>query len=173
MNTEILTSAFRRVRLRLLSGSRHGGDDPEDALQEAFCRLWTRRVDITDRSQAEGLLSTAARNVGIDSIRRRNQHPMESIDDSALQHLSGADCDDDADGREELLREVERLVAECLSPRDREILYRRDRDGWEFDELAEHYSLSEGNIRMIVSRARKRIREVYRNGKSRKGGNEL
>ncbi|MDE6855666.1 MAG: sigma-70 family RNA polymerase sigma factor, partial [Muribaculaceae bacterium] len=40
-------------------------------------------------------------------------------------------------------------------------LYPRDRDGWEFDEIAESFGISEANARMIVSRARKTIRSLY------------
>ncbi|MDE6633448.1 MAG: sigma-70 family RNA polymerase sigma factor, partial [Muribaculaceae bacterium] len=43
----------------------------------------------------------------------------------------------------------------------REILVHRDHDGWEFDEIASHYQISEANARMIVSRSRKTIREIY------------
>ena len=161
MNRDFLTSAFRRVRLRILSGRGDAGGDSEDALQEAFCRLWTRREEISGPSEAEGLLATAVRNIRIDSGRRRQAHPQVGLDDPGYHDSS---TEPETDDRAELLRDVERLVAGALSARDREILYRRERDGWEFDELAEHYGLSEGNVRMIVSRARKRIRELYRSG---------
>lgn len=159
MNRDFLTSAFRRVRLRILSGRDDAGGDSEDALQEAFCRLWTRREEISGPSEAEGLLATAVRNIRIDSGRRRRAHPHVGLDDPGY-HDSGAEPAPD-DGAE-LLQTVERLVEKALSPRDREILYRRERDGWDFDELAAHYRLSEGNVRLIVSRARKTIRELYR-----------
>ena len=60
-----------------------------------------------------------------------------------------------------LYRKIDRIAAERLSQRDREILYHREKDGWEYDELAEMYGLSESNVRMIISRARKTLRSIY------------
>lgn len=158
-----MTSAFRSVRLRILSGrGGDSGDDTEDALQEAFCRLWTHREEIIGPKEAEGLLATAVRNIRIDSGRRRKAHPQVELDDAFESPCETPSADDPG----EMLRKVERLVERALSPRDREILYRRDRDGWDFDELASLYGLSESNVRMIVSRARKTIRELYRSGSS-------
>lgn len=62
----------------------------------------------------------------------------------------------------ELYQLIDHLASRALSPRDKEILFRRDRDGWGFSDLAEFYGLSEANLRMIVSRGRKAIREIYR-----------
>ena len=135
-------------------------DDDEDALQEAFCRLWTRRADFSSQGEAEGFLTVAARNVSIDRQRRRQAHPETDID--AIERYPASDDDDDI--RSEQIAEINRLIGSHLSQRDREILYRRDRDGWEFYEIAESFGISEANARMIVSRARKTIRSLYRGG---------
>ena len=160
MNKEFLISAFRHVRLRMLSKSGAASDrsDEEDALQEAFCRLWTRRESISRQCEAEGFLTVTARNIRIDQGRRRMTHPELDLD-SAPEPTARTD---DEDTSSDLMTEVKRLMESVLSPRDREILCRRDRDGWEFDEIAGHFGISEANARIIVSRARKTIRETYR-----------
>ncbi|MDE6379224.1 MAG: sigma-70 family RNA polymerase sigma factor [Muribaculaceae bacterium] len=155
MERDFIISAFRSVRRRLMSRS---SDDDEDALQEAFCRLWSRRADFSSQSEAEGFLTVAARNVSIDRQRRRQTHPETDID-AIDRH---PEADDDPDPPVELIAEINRLIETQLSPRDREILNRHDRDGWEFDEIAEHFGISQANARMIVSRARKTIRTLYR-----------
>ena len=154
MERDFIISAFRSVRRRLMS--RHT-DDEEDALQEAFCRLWTRRDDFSSQGEAEGFLTVAARNVSIDHHRRRQAHPETDID--TLDRYPVSDGDSDRDDR---IAEVNRLIDTVLSPRDREILRRHDRDGWDFEEISEHFHISEANARMIVSRARKSIRTLYR-----------
>lgn len=53
-------------------------------------------------------------------------------------------------------------IALALSPQQCELLLHRDRDGWSIGELAETYNLSEANVRTILSRARKAVREQYR-----------
>ena len=68
MKGEFLTTAFKRIRARMRVANA-SDDDSEDALQDAFCRLWTRKEEIHGEKQAEGLLSVAARNIRIDKIR--------------------------------------------------------------------------------------------------------
>lgn len=161
MNGENLISAFKRVSLRFRSRIRAAGeaDDAEDALQDAFCRLWSRRADITGDRQAEGLLVTASRNLIIDNARRKQAHPESSIED--LGDLGCMQADDNE--ATDLYKKIDRLASEFLSTRDREILYHREKDGWDFEELAQFYGLSEGNVRLIVSRARKNLRNLYNN----------
>ena len=132
-------------------------DDEEDALQEAFCRLWARRSDFSSQGEAEGFLTVAARNLAVDGQRRRLAHP-----ESDLKDIDHEPPDDDSD-RSDLFGEIRQLIDRHLSERDREILLHRDHDGWEFDEIAMYYGVSEANARMIVSRARKTIRELYLN----------
>ena len=155
MERDFIISAFRSVRRRLMS---RRSDDDEDALQEAFCRLWCRRADFSSQSEAEGFLTVAARNVSIDRQRRRKTHPETDIDNIDRHPVA----DDNSDSPVELIAEINRLIETHLPPRDREILHRHDRDGWEFDEIAEHFGISQPNARMIVSRARKAIRTLYR-----------
>ncbi|MDE7422011.1 MAG: sigma-70 family RNA polymerase sigma factor [Muribaculaceae bacterium] len=154
MERDFFISAFRNVRRRLMA--RHSDDD-EDALQDAFCRLWTRRDDFSSQGEAEGFLTVAAKNITVDTHRRRQAHPETDIE-NANQFVSD---DEGSSSRNEQILEIKSLIQTCLSPRDREILLHRDHDGWEFDEIAFHYQISEANARMIVSRSRKAIREIY------------
>lgn len=131
-------------------------DDDEDSLQDAFCRLWTRRDDFSSQGEAEGFLTVAARNLTVDRQRRRLAHPETDLKD--MDRDPSTDDDDDRSG---LYGEVSRLIEGNLTERDREILLHRDRDGWEFDEIADYYGISEANARMIVSRSRKTIRKLY------------
>ena len=155
MTQDYLTSAFRRLHARLLAGSRRlvGDDEAADALQEAFVRLWGRRSAISGETQAEGMLTTTVRRLTIDSLRRYGRLAPE-------EEIPEADPPPD-DLMPDLYSKVTAIIAEQLSERDREILLRRDRDGWEFDEIAGHFGLSEGNVRLIVSRARKTVRTIY------------
>ncbi len=154
MERDFFISAFRNVRRRLMA--RHSDDD-EDALQDAFCRLWTRRDDFSSQGEAEGFLTVAAKNITVDSHRRRQAHPETDIENANKFVLD----DDGISSQNEQILEIKSLIKTYLSPRDQEILIHREHDGWEFDEIATHFQISEANARMIVSRARKTIREIY------------
>ena len=157
MKTEILTMAFQRIRTRFRRGEDATDSDSDDALQEAFCRLWSKHGDITDVSYAEGLLVTTSRNIRIDGLRRQQSHQSVS-----LSEISDPPWEEEESTVAETYEQVTKLASRHLSDRDREILYLREKDGLEFSELAERYNLSEANVRMIVSRARKALREIYR-----------
>ncbi|MDE6547570.1 MAG: sigma-70 family RNA polymerase sigma factor [Muribaculaceae bacterium] len=154
MERNFIISAFRNVRRRLVA--RHA-DDEEDALQDAFCRLWVRRDSFSSQGEAEGFLTVTARNLTVDSHRRMQAHPETDIENANRFESD----DEDYESRKEQFIEIKRLIEQHLSSRDREILLHRDRDGWEFDEIASHYDISEANARMIVSRSRKTIRQLY------------
>lgn len=158
MKQQLLISAYQRISRRLFAKARGvlPDDDARDAVQEAFCRLWAQPPDIARDSQAEGVLTVAVRNVSIDTVRRRHSHPTdELLPDTPLPE------DSSQQEREELYHEVEAIVAQSLSERDRLILLRRDRDEWSFEEIADAFGVTPANARVIVARARQTVRKVY------------
>lgn len=159
MNGEKLTEAFKRIKARF-QGQDRNEEETIDSLQDAFCRLWTQKERIKDASDAEteNLLAVAARNIQIDKFRSSMRHPTDSLE--ALDYTYSAQPEDSE--ADEVYKRVDRIVRLHISDRDREILYLRDRDGWEFEEIALKFNLSEGNVRMIISRTRKTIRDLYR-----------
>lgn len=159
MEKDILTSTFTRLHSRLLSMARHmlpPADDANDALQEAFYRLWKHRRAITTPRQAEGLSVTTVRNICIDTIRR--QHPVADISDTVTDI---PDTSEDTENRSQLLDQVRHIIDTTLTERQREILYMRDLRQMPIDEIAEVTALSQANIRLILSRARRSVRENY------------
>lgn len=159
--SDFLTSAFQHIRDRLLASSRRlvAEEDAKDALQEAFCRLWTNRHAIESESQAEGMLTVTTMRLSIDTVRRTASISSLSNLPEVPNIAENVELQDD---REEILEKVNRLIASRLSERDREILLHRDRDEWEFSDIAKAYGVSEANARLIVSRARNTIRNIYR-----------
>ena len=161
MRKERFTSVFERLRPRLFAKARAVLSDDEDArdvIQDAFFKLWQTRLDFERESHAEGVLVTTVRNLSIDRLRRQSSHPASPLYEKNC-HI--ADCDTETESRNETYRQVELLINAHLSPRDREILMRRDRDEWEFSDIAEHFYITEANARLIVARARKTIRTLY------------
>lgn len=162
MHLDLLTSVFIRIRPRLMSrasGMLGDSDDANDALQESFCKLWRRRKSITTEEQAEGLSIVTVRNTCIDALRRRNTYSAESMDIA-----DDVQTDEDNTGPStELIQVVEQLISSHLTERQSRILYLRDKAGAEISEIAEEFNISEANVRMILSRSRKIVRDCYMN----------
>lgn len=96
---------------------------------------------------------TAVRHAAIDALRRRR-------DVVGVEQL--AEEAEDADSADDLFGQVERLIETALSERDRKILYMRDRYGYDMESIARQTGLTEANVRVVLSRARRAVRECYR-----------
>lgn len=161
MKKEFLTTVFIRARERLLRRAAAIVDsdtEAEDLVQEAFCRLWSARRQPDDESGAEALAMTAVRNAGIDALRSRARHPETPVEDAEAELAEDPSAASEAD---ETFSRVSHIMDFSLSPRDRDIFFRRERDGWEYSEIAEHFSISESNARQIVARTRRSVRDTY------------
>lgn len=160
MKKDLLTSTFELLRTRLFIKARTLLADDEEArdlLQDAFFRLWQARIDFDGERHAAGLITTTVRNMGIDRLRRRATRAETALNENSDYPETGT-----ADSEQsEIFHRVERLAAEHLSTRDREILFRRDRDEWSFEDIAEHYGTTPANVRLIVARARRKLRTLY------------
>lgn len=162
MKEELLTSVFMRIKGRLRATAQRivSDDAADDALQDAFVRLWSRRGDLDSETAVEGIAVTTVKNICIDTVRRNAVRRHDDIEDNPSA-AAVTDEDDDTQQRDELYGEITSLIDKELSERDRRILYLRDRDGWEMEDIATELGISEINVRVILSRCRKTIRQIY------------
>lgn len=151
---DILTDTYQRIRLRLKAGAGKllaDAEAAEDALQDAFVRLWGR-YEVRSGSEAEALLTRTVRNVSIDQLRKRKTVP-----------LSGDLPEEDVgENREALFRRVEEMVDSELTDLQRLIVRRHEYEGLTLERIAEELGMQPPAVRMQLSRARKTIREQYR-----------
>lgn len=162
MTEDILTATFTTLQRRfsrLAHGILNKDEDVEDALQEAFCRLWPKRERIRSRQEAEALVTTTVKHISIDLLRRnqvRQPLPLDEERDAPLDF--GAD---ETEEQEERFRQVERLIEQELTETQRAILQRKEYDGLSLNEIAAELRMQPAAVRMQLSRARKLIRTLY------------
>ena len=151
---DILTETYQRIRERLRAGAGKMLSDAEaaeDALQDAFVRLWGR-YEVRSGREAEALLTRTVRNVSIDQLRKRKTVP-----------LSGDLPEEDvSENREALFRRVEEMVDTELTDLQRLIIRRHEYEGVKLEKMAEELGMQPPAVRMQLSRARKTFREQYR-----------
>lgn len=139
-----------------LTGSQQ---EAEDMVQETFLRLWSRRNDLSDIENAEAFSLITLRNIWLDNIRRLRPE----ISDSRPEDYPLADTTDIA--RDLEIRDTGRCVMELighLPDQQRTVMMMRDVSDMTFEEISDNTGLSPGNIRTLLSRARKNIREQYK-----------
>ncbi len=162
MNEKALTSVFielRKKTLRFATRFFPREEDADDALQEAFCRLWPRRASIGSTSEAEALIKTTVRNIGIDAYRRRNASPTISLNPDI--DITSDVIDDDDENPEKQFKTIERIIMAQLTDNQREIFVMKEFKGYSFSQIAQKLDMQEPAVRMQLSRARKSIREIY------------
>jgi RNA polymerase sigma factor (sigma-70 family) len=162
MKSDILTSTFMRFRasLRGVAAGIAGSDNAEDILHDAFCRLWARHHDVRNESEAMKLSYTAVRNNAIDFFRAKRAHPNVVMDDCVeYDHIDDSDAERE---QQETYEAVVRLSRQVLNDTQYQVFRLHDIEGIGYPEIAATLGMSQENVRMTLSRARKAIRELYR-----------
>ncbi len=163
MKESILTSTFLHVRDRLRSmaaGIVGNADDAEDVLHDAFCKLWLSHPEVAGETEAAKLSYTTVRNTAIDSFRRSRAHLSSSLE-MIPEPLSDMDSDEEIE-RKTVCEALLKLSRRVLPDRQYKVFILHDVEGLPYPEIAEQLALSQDNVRTILSRARKAIREEYR-----------
>jgi RNA polymerase sigma factor (sigma-70 family) len=149
MTVDFLTKAFIRLRGRR-------GTSSEDALQDAFCRLWGKKF--VSEVHAEAMLARTARNIAIDEYRKSSSRRTESIEGRQVPAEEDSPIE-----KEALFRKVEASINKELTPLQQEIVRLHEYAGLTYDDIASRLDMQPAAVRMQISRARKLIREKYRN----------
>lgn len=154
-----ITTAFTTLREQMLSlaeritGNR---DDAADAVQDAFVKLWLQRGRYKSESHAQGAGMTTVRNTSIDLAR----HNSRQNDISVEYALDTIDEPDDEE-RAQAYQQVRLIVDNDLSQQQKTILNLRELQGLEFDDIAARLGMQPATVRVELSRARKKVREIY------------
>lgn len=149
MIEDFLTEAFLALRGRWKT---------EDTLQDAFCRLWGGKYKIGSVKEAMGLLSRTGRNLEIDEYRKARKRQTVSLDGRQVEEEP-----DDAMEKELLFRKVEASVDSDLTDLQRLIVRKHEYEGQSFERIAKDLGMQQTSVRMHISRARKILRDKFRN----------
>ena len=140
---------------RLLLGSR---EEAEDALQDVLMRLWDNRLQLSAYQSVEALAVRITRNLCLDRLKYRQNKKMV-----AVEQLAGTSDDRTPEQLAELsdsTKLMQRLYAE-LPEAQRVVLHLREVEEYSYEEIEQVTGMSINNIRVILSRARKQVRENY------------
>ena len=157
--TDRITGAFTALREQMLSlaeritGNR---DDAADAVQDAFVKLWQQRGRYESVSHARGAGMMTVRTTSIDMARRNSRQSDVPVEQAADTVDEMGDND-----RSLAYQQVRRIIDNDLSPNQRLIIDMREMQGMEFDDIAKRLNMTASSVRVELSRARKRVREIY------------
>ncbi|MCH5245642.1 MAG: sigma-70 family RNA polymerase sigma factor [Muribaculaceae bacterium] len=153
----------RGLRPRVLMTATRVLTDPEmaeDVAQETLLKLWSLRERLSDYQNVDGLAMVIARNKCLDILRQQNRVyrvPIEDVEAmspelSPMEALIDTESDDE--------------VSEILSmlPEGQQVVLRMKHiEGMEVEDIAQLTGCTPNAIRVTLSRARKRVKEIFNN----------
>ena len=160
MDVELLKKTFvpyhqklYRVAYRILK------DKPsaEDAVQETYIKLWNTRYNMDKVDNIEAYAVMILKNTSLDFLRKKQNRTYTDYDkETAETNLLSSQIE-----LKDELSLVRRLI-DKLPDQQKQIFEMKHIDQYEMDEISEKTGLSLVNIRVILSRVRKRIREEFK-----------
>ncbi len=131
-------------------------DDAADVVQDTILRLWQKHDEISESLNHKSYCLTAVRNGALSRIRSREE--CVEIPES----IPASDNVEDSLESKESLSLVRKAIA-SLPSNQREVIRLSSDMGYSNDEIAHITGLTPVNVRALLSRGRRRIRESMMN----------
>jgi len=139
----------------------HNVQDAEDLVQDAYCRLWRKRNDLSSIDNDEAYCVRLLRNLYYDGRRMASVREVDVGPPDNLQLPATDDVQRDIE-RTEAAEALHRIIG-TLPDRQRDIITRRDLCDESFADIATDLQMPEGSVRALLSRARLKLKEQLLN----------
>lgn len=130
--------------------------EAEDIVQDVYVRLWERRSELSGVDNPQAYAVTMLKNRCLN--RLNSQRFTEAID--SMQFESESDMPSDQVELRDRVGAVMNLIEE-LPDRQRQVILMHDVDGYPNEEIERVTGLSADNVRQLLSRARRFIRNHF------------
>ncbi|MCF8357321.1 MAG: RNA polymerase sigma factor [Prolixibacteraceae bacterium] len=125
-----------------------------DAVQQSMMKLWDKRRQLSRCTNIKAFVFRVVKNVCLDELKRKK---AAGFDDYVAFNEKTAEHNSDFENSEAV--SIVKLIVEKLPANQAEVIQMRDIDGLEFDEIADVLDTDVAYIRVLLSRARKTVRE--------------
>lgn len=132
-------------------------DDAKDAVQEVYLKFWKMKDKLQQYNSVEAFAVTVTKNHCLDKIKLKKTVLLEG------KHTYDKPNDEhNPQDKLELKDNVNNIkkILNVLPEQQRIIVELRDMEGYSYEEIGEVLDLPVNTIRVNLSRARKRIREI-------------
>ena len=159
MNAENFKQTVLPLRAKLLhvaQGLLTDPSDAEDAVQETYLRLWQVREQLLKHPNVSGFAMQTLKNLCIDKIRTRKENVSLEYANYP-DELKSPDLLAEQKDNTDIIR---RIIA-TLPELQQRIMLMRDVEGYELKEIAEIIGSEVSAVTMNLSRARKKVRDLF------------
>lgn len=130
-------------------------DEAEDATQEVILKLWQNKEAIKKYKNVEAFAMTMTKNFCFDKLKSKQAQNLKIVHsnykDETISLQRKLEVND-------VLERVKKLI-EALPEQQKLVIQLRDIEQYEFNEIEEMLEMKAGTIRVLLSRARKTIRQ--------------
>lgn len=130
-------------------------DDAKDVVQDVYLKLWDKRDSLNHIYNDQGYCMRAVRNMCLDRLRTA----LLDIVDKPPEELPIISEDDSSSGIERI--ETARLIKQCIArlpAQQQQVIRLRELGECSMQEIMEATGLNAVNVRVLLSRARKALR---------------
>jgi RNA polymerase sigma-70 factor, ECF subfamily len=163
---EELVKRYDTKLFRIAQHITHNREDAQDAVQEAFIKVFRKLTQFQENSQFSTWLTRITVNESLMKLRKQRSGTEVSINDDfqSEDHSAAFELADWAPNPEELyrgfeLRNILRSELQELRPSLRVVFVLRDIEGLSTEQTADVLELTEVAVKTRLSRARLKLRE--------------
>ncbi|MCL1868734.1 MAG: RNA polymerase sigma factor [Paludibacter sp.] len=139
------------VAFRLLENRQ----DAEDAVQETFAKLWAKRAELQQITNSEAFAIVTLRNICLDILKSKKME-FTNIDENMPENHNFIS---ELEVRDKIV--IIRKLINNLPAAQRKIIKLKIWDNFSDEEIALATGIGAGNIRVMLSRTRKLLKERF------------
>ena len=152
-----LVSSYHRRLFRFALHYLGNVNDAEDAVQDAYLKLWNQRENLEKVENLESYCLATVRRVCLDRLRANRLDTSTDVDDPTAMGIPAISTDAAIDARDEVA--LLHQVIDTLPQAQRTAITMRDLDDCSMEDIERATGYSAVNIRSLLCRGRKTIRE--------------
>jgi RNA polymerase sigma-70 factor (ECF subfamily) len=145
---------------KIAFGILRDSNDAQDAVQEAVARLWENRDELDEVENHKAFCITTVKFRCIDILRMRN-YSFEKIGEATPDIEDDSNVHSTIESRDTLKYVI--VLMSQLPPQQQEVMKLRTWGDCSLQEIAEITGMSHDNARTLLSRARRKLKELYNN----------
>lgn len=130
-------------------------EETRDALQDLMVKLWNKRRDLEQCSNLSAYIITMAKNYSFDLLKKKRPAVLGDEENYRVVNIESKELTQETKEKMECVQKV----IEKLPQKYREVIRLRDIDGYSFEEMREITGYEITNLRVILSRARQKVKE--------------
>ena len=155
---DALYSGFLPILLKVSLNVVHDMETAEEICQEAFIRLFERKIPFSKEEEVRFWLIRVVKNLSLNVFRKR-KNEAAAVEKLQQIHRSAAPSAEELFSAEEEKRRFREAV-DSLPDKWKEVLILKEFGEMNYKEIAKTLRISESNVKVRVFRAKEKLAEI-------------